>query len=128
MRTVEQRLGHALVGHAEDAKIAVAAGGDTRIDLAVIERELGVAFSETGLVDAVSDEIASITAGAVHTASLAGLRAEDVDALYFTGGSTGLRCLSGAMCAAFPNATPVFGDRLASVALGLGIHAKRVFS
>ena len=64
----------------------------------------------------------------MHTASLAGLRADDVDALYFTGGSTGLRCLSDAMCAAFPKATPVYGDRLASVALGLGIHAKRVFA
>ncbi len=128
MRTVEQRLGHALVGHAEDAKINVASGGETRIDLSVIERDLAVAFSEAGLVEAVSDEIASITAGAVHTAALAGLRAEDVDALYFTGGSTGLRSLSGAMCAAFPKATPVFGDRLASVALGLSIHARRVFS
>lgn len=128
MRTVEQRLGHALVGHAEEAKIAVSGGGDTEIRLSDIERDLTVHFSETGLIDAVSEEVARITEGAVHTATLAGLKPTDVDALYFTGGSTGLRCLSGAMCAAFPNATPVFGDRLASVALGLGIHAKRVFS
>lgn len=50
------------------------------------------------------------------------------DALYFTGGSTGLRCLSQRIAAAFPRAEPVFGDRFASVAAGLGIHAARLFS
>ncbi|GAB3626240.1 heat-shock protein [Pandoraea terrae] len=128
MRTVEDRLGHALVGLAEDAKIAVADGGQTRIDLSLIERALDIAFSEEGLKAAVEDEIGRIVDAARHTASLGGLRPEQVDALYFTGGSTGLRCLSGALAAAFPNAKPVFGDRLASVALGLGIHARRVFA
>jgi hypothetical chaperone protein len=61
------------------------------------------------------------------TAQAAGVAARDVSALYFTGGSTGLAFLSGALSAAFPQARPVFGDRLASVATGLGIHARRVF-
>ena len=41
--------------------------------------------------------------------------------------STGLEFLSDALAAAFPDAQPVFGDRLASVATGLGIYAQPRF-
>jgi hypothetical chaperone protein len=61
------------------------------------------------------------------TVQAAGVAPRDVNAIYFTGGSTGLAFLSGALAAAFPAAKAVFGDRLASVATGLGIHARRVF-
>jgi hypothetical chaperone protein len=50
-----------------------------------------------------------------------------VSAIYFTGGSTGLGFLTRSLADAFPDAQPVFGDRLASVATGLGIHAQRLF-
>jgi hypothetical chaperone protein len=48
-----------------------------------------------------------------------------VDALYFTGGSTGLRVLAQRIAAAFPHAQVVRGDRFASVATGLGVFARR---
>ncbi|WP_085317247.1 Hsp70 family protein [Derxia lacustris] len=127
MRVLEDQLGHALLGIAEDAKIAVAAGGATQIDLSLIERELSVAFDESQLVQAVEGEIARIVAAATETVRMAGLRPEDVDALYFTGGSTGLRLLVDGICAGFPAAKAVTGDRFASVAVGLGIYAGRVF-
>lgn len=127
MRTLTERLGHALVGVAENAKIAVAAGGDTRLDLGCLERGLTSSFDETQLVDAVRGETQRIVDAAIHTARLAGLSPTEVDALYFTGGSTGLRFLSQSLTDAFPGATAVFGDRLASVARGLGIHAQRLF-
>jgi hypothetical chaperone protein len=58
----------------------------------------------------------------------AGLSAGAVDALYFTGGSTGLSTLTAALASAFPQARPVQGERLASVATGLAIYARRLFS
>jgi hypothetical chaperone protein len=48
--------------------------------------------------------------------------------LYFTGGSTGLAALSRRIAAAFPQARVVRGDRFASVAQGLGVHAARRFA
>ncbi|MDE2287408.1 Hsp70 family protein [Pandoraea sp.] len=128
MRTVTQRLGHALAGCAEDAKIAVAAGSATRIDLELLEEDLSLAFDEHGLIESTREETQRIVAAATHTARAAGVAPQAIDALYFTGGSTGLRFLSNALAAAFPNALPVAGDRLASVATGLGIHARRIFS
>jgi len=128
MRVVERRLGHALAARAEEAKIGVAAGGQTSIDLDDVEADLRVAFDEAQLIDAGAEETRRIADAARETARAAGVAPADVDALYFTGGSTGLHFLTSALCAAFPGARPVFGDRLASVAAGLGIHAQRLFA
>ncbi|MGF6380350.1 putative chaperone protein [Paraburkholderia atlantica] len=127
MRVVEQRFGHALAAHAEEAKIGVAAGGETVIDLEQVEEDLRLAFDEAQLIKAGEDETRRIVQAARDTVQAAGVAPRDVDAIYFTGGSTGLAFLSGALAAAFPDAKAVFGDRLASVATGLGIHARRVF-
>ncbi|EEA03003.1 putative chaperone [Burkholderia sp. H160] len=127
MRVVEQRFGHALAAHAEEAKIGVAAGGETVIDLDEVEEDLRLAFDEAQLVKAGEEETRRIVQAARDTVQAAGVSPRDVDAIYFTGGSTGLAFLSGALAAAFPDAQAVFGDRLASVATGLGIHARRVF-
>lgn len=126
-RVVERRLGHALAAHAEEAKIGVAAGGETVIDLDEVEDDLRLAFDEAQLIKAGQDETLRIVQAARDTVQSAGVAPRDVDAIYFTGGSTGLAFLSGALAAAFPDAKAVFGDRLASVATGLGIHARRVF-
>jgi hypothetical chaperone protein len=127
MRVVERRLGHALAAHAEEAKIGVAAGGETMIDLELVEDDLRLAFDEAQLIKAGHDETLRIVQAARDTVQAAGVAPRDVGAIYFTGGSTGLAFLSGALSAAFPDAKPVFGDRLASVATGLGIHARRLF-
>jgi hypothetical chaperone protein len=58
----------------------------------------------------------------------AGLAPTDVDALYFTGGSTGLVALTTALAQAFAQARPVQGERLASVATGLALYARRLFA
>jgi hypothetical chaperone protein len=126
-RVVDRRLGHALAAHAEEAKIGVAAGGETMIDLELVEDDMRLAFDETQLIKAGQDETLRIVQAARDTVQAAGVAPRNVGAIYFTGGSTGLAFLSSALSAAFPDARPVFGDRLASVATGLGIHARRLF-
>ncbi|KAG0193328.1 hypothetical protein DFQ28_005557 [Apophysomyces sp. BC1034] len=127
MHVIDARLGHALAGLAEQAKIDVAAGGRVTLELSRIEPELTVDFSEAALLEAAQEEIRRIADAARDTLRQAGVAAADLGAVYFTGGTTGLRCLTGAIGAAFPRAEKVFGDRLASVATGLGIHAQRLF-
>lgn len=128
MRVVTERLGHELAARAEGAKIAVAAGGAVTVDLGRVEPGLSVEVNEAQVVRAVEDEVERIVAAARETVALAGLGSDAVDALYFTGGSTGLRFLAERLRAAFPAATPVYGDRFASVASGLGIHARRLYT
>ena len=128
MAVLRERLGHALAGLAEEAKIAVSQGGTHEVDLFEVERDLRVDVTEAEAVAAIHNDLDRIVVAAKDTARLAGLHLADVDALYFTGGSTGLRLLAEHLSAAFPNAQPVHGDRFASVATGLGLAAKRRFA
>ena len=127
MKVVNDRLGHALVGSAEAAKIAVAAGGDFDIDLSVIEAGLHSPLKEAQAEQAFREDLSRITASALETVRMAGLKPSDIHALYFTGGSTGMKLLTDQLEAAFPETRAVRGDRLASVATGLGLHAGRLF-
>jgi hypothetical chaperone protein len=128
MKVLRDRLGHALLGQAEAAKIAVAEGADTDIALPLIEAGLQRPVRHVDAAQAWQSDLDRITQCARDTVTQAGLRLSDVDALYFTGGSTGLRVLTDALQAAFPAARVVRGDRLASVATGLGLHAARCFA
>ncbi len=127
MTVVTERLGHELAARAEAAKIEVAEGGAARIDLGHVERGLSMPLSERDAVRAIEVDIAAIVAAAGVTAAQAGLRPGQIDTLYFTGGSTGLRLLAQRIAAAFPAARVVRGDRFASVASGLGLYARRWF-
>lgn len=128
MTVLEERLGHELAARAEGAKIAVSGGADTTVDLGHVEPGLVLPLSEKTAVDALRADLDRIIATAHETVALAGLKADQIDALYFTGGSTGLRLLVDGMAAGFPQAARVSGDRFASVATGLGLHAQRVFA
>src|SRR5205085_5387512 len=57
MTVVEEHLGHALLGEAEAAKIAVADGGVTRIDLGRVERGLQAHLDEAEAVEALHGEM-----------------------------------------------------------------------
>lgn len=127
MTVVTERLGHELAARAEQAKIDVSGGGDARISLRHVERGLEVVLTEARAMDAIETDMQRIVDAARDTAAQAGLAPERIDALYFTGGSTGLRVLSQRIAQAFPQARAVRGDRFASVATGLALHAQRLF-
>lgn len=127
MTTVSQRLGHALAGAAEQAKIDVAQGGQAHIDLSLVERGLAASLHEAGAAAAIEADLQRIVSAATEAARLAGVSPGAVDVLYFTGGSTGLAPLVSRIAACFPAAQAVRGDRYASVAQGLGLHARVLF-
>jgi hypothetical chaperone protein len=124
---VEQRLGHALAAAAEQAKIDVAQEGRASIDLRALESGLRSTLQESDAAAALEADLERIVQAACATARLAGVAPQAVDALYFTGGSTGLTPLVDRIAACFPRAERVRGDRYASVAQGLGWHARAVF-
>ena len=128
MEVVTERLGHDLLARAEDAKIAVSDGGTVAIDLDRVEWKLASSLDEARAHAALDADLERIVGAARTTVRDAGLVADGVDALYFTGGSTGLRMLAERLEQAFPSAVAVRGDRFASVATGLGLYAKRRFA
>ncbi len=127
MCALDQRLGHDLAARTENAKIEAASGTASQVDLSALAPEL-VALVDEGLaLRAIDAQLERIVDAARQTVRLAGLTPSSIDALYFTGGSTGLTPLTDRLAAAFDQAEPVHGDRLASVASGLGVHARNVF-
>jgi hypothetical chaperone protein len=138
MRVLRERLGHELAARTEAAKIEVAQmhhgetaaldeSAELRIALEAVEPGLSVRLGERQALAALDAELERIAAAARETLRGAGLAPTQIDTLYFTGGSTGLAPLVARLMAAFPQARAVRGDRLASVARGLGLHAARRF-
>ncbi len=128
MQVLRLRLGHALAAAAEQAKIDVATDGAADLDLYEVEAGLRATLDAPTTAAAIEADLERIVQAARDTARQAGLAPQAVDALYFTGGSTGLQSLVDRIAAAFPQARQVRGDRYASVAQGLGLHARAVFS
>jgi len=128
MTVVTEHYGHDLVARAEAAKIAVAGGGRSTIDLGHVEAGLASELDEAEAARSLEADLDRIVAAARTTVAQAELPAGGVDALYLTGGSTGLDVLSERLRAAFPGARLVRGDRFASVATGLALFAQRRFA
>jgi len=128
MTVLEHRLGHSLAAMAEAAKIDVSMQGAAAIDLSMVEAGLQGSFDAVRQQAALATSIARIAGAARQAIAQAGLRASKIDALYFTGGSTALAALSGAIAAVVPDAARVEGDRFTSVASGLAVHAARRFA
>lgn len=127
MQVLDQRLGHDLTARSEAAKIEAGSAGVARIDLSRVEPGLEATLDEATALRALDGDLERIVAAARQTLRLAAVDADAVQALYFTGGSTGWPPLTQRLAAAFPRARTVHGDRLASVARGLGEYAARVF-
>jgi hypothetical chaperone protein len=128
MTVVDERLGHDLAARAEAAKIALAdaqEGGAVAIDLGLVEAGLASRLDDAQCETALAQDLERIADAADETVRRAGLAAQDVDALYFTGGSTGLRRLTRSLAARYPAAEAVVGEKFASVATGLGVTAAR---
>jgi hypothetical chaperone protein len=122
-----RRLGHALAASAEEAKIAVAQEGHADIDLGYWEPGLATALEADATAAVLEPDLERIDEAAREALRLAGVAADAVDCVYFTGGSTGLEALVQRIGAVVPLAERVMGDRFASVAQGLGWHARRLF-
>ncbi len=134
LTVLEDHLGHHLAALAEDGKIDLGGTGASDrtdvvhdFDLSLIETDLHWPYAQAAMDVALADDIARIADAAQHTVALAGSRVQDVDALYFTGGSTGLTRLVAAIAERFPQAARVQGHALASVGQGLGLYARRIW-
>ncbi|MFS8037939.1 Hsp70 family protein [Xanthobacter sp. AM11] len=124
-RAVEDERGHGLALDVEAAKIRVAEAGATQLDLAVLEAGLSVGIAHEDLVahtGLLADRIAGRIASCLTTA---GLKADDIDALFLTGGSTRLSHVRAAICTCVPGARVIEGDTFGSVGTGLAIEASR---
>ena len=122
---VEAERGHSLAMAVEGAKITASDSGAARIDLGWMEPDLAAEIDRPRLV-AQTDDLARRVAERIgRCLRQAGIGAGAIDALFLTGGSTGLPHVRAALTACVPAARVVEGDTFGSVGTGLTLEAAR---
>jgi hypothetical chaperone protein len=126
-KLIDERAGHWLAMQVEEAKIGLS--GTPLVDLDLdrlspperlqVERAVFEA-AIAGLVDQVGATVQGLLGEA-------GVAAEQVDTVFFTGGSSGVALLRERIAAIVPQARRVEGDLFGSIGSGLAIDAARKF-
>jgi hypothetical chaperone protein len=122
---VDHRLGHALAGTVEQAKIAL-----TDADETVIAMPYDIAtprLTRRDFDQTIAQAVQRVAATVSATIEDAGLGAGDITAVFLTGGSTAIPAARQAILQLVPRARVVDGDRFGSVGMGLALEARRKF-
>ncbi len=123
LRLIEQRAGHWLAIEVEASKIALTEQDSRCIDFSRIEAGLQAQLSRDLFEEAIAPSLTRINIGIQRLLEDAGVTAEQVDSLFFTGGSSGIPALRAGVAARLPNARQVEGNRFGSIGSGLAIEA-----
>ncbi|WP_413458670.1 Hsp70 family protein [Herbaspirillum huttiense] len=124
---VEQRCGHWLALQVEAGKIALSSAEQTLLDLDRLRQPEQLPLMRRDFNGAVDHLVQSVEQTVLALLQQAGLRADDIDSVFFTGGSSGVRLLRERISALAPQARHVEGDLFGSIGSGLAIDAARKF-
>jgi len=124
---VEQRCGHWLALQVESGKIALSTAESTLLDLERLRKPEQLQLQRSDFDAAVDHLVQSVEQTVLSLLQQAGLKADDIDSVFFTGGSSGVRLLRERIAALAPNARHVEGDLFGSIGSGLAIDAARKF-
>ena len=133
LKLVEERDGHWLAIKSEEAKILLS--DQQTIDLP-LERlrskqptaACHLALDQEGLQTSIAHLTSSIGDTVKTVLNMANIKPEQVDTVFFTGGSSGVRGLRQQIASIVPTATKVEGDLFGSIGAGLGLDAARRFA
>lgn len=127
IEVVEHRFGHALAGRVEKAKIELTDAEQANIDVDLPGATFTASLTKQGLEQTIRTEIGRVTDTVAETLRQAGIRPEDITAVFLTGDSTAIPLARRSILALVPQAKVVQGDAFGSVGLGLALDAQRKF-
>ncbi|WAJ36931.1 Hsp70 family protein [Pseudomonas sp. GOM7] len=122
---IEQRAGHWLAMQVEDSKIALSEQDARPIDLSRVEPGLVAELTQPLFEEAIEPLLERIRASLTQLLADASIAADQVDTLFFTGGSSGVPALRQSVAAMLPKARSVEGNTFGSIGSGLAIEAKK---
>ena len=126
MRVLEQADGHRIASTVEEAKIDASVNNvDVVIDLSSAEAGLETTLTPLDMEQQLAAQLEKVVACAHACVQRAGLRSNDLDAIYLTGGSSALRPFQHALRHGFAGVPLVEGDLFGGVAAGLAYAARR---
>jgi len=124
---VRERAGHWLAMQVEAAKITLSDAPEAVMDLGRIAPGETLTLHRSDFDGAISELVGTVSRTVVALLRDAGVNGDDIDTVFFTGGSSGVPLLREQISALLPQARSVEGDRFGSIGAGLALDAVRKF-
>lgn len=124
-RLIGQREGHWLALQVEQAKIDLSTQAVAGLQLDRLEAGLEHPITAEAFVQATRSLVERVAGTVSELLQRSGIKPDDVDTLYFTGGASGVTQLRERISAVLPQARRVEGDLFGSIGAGLAVEARR---
>jgi hypothetical chaperone protein len=124
---IDDRAGHWLAMRVEDAKIGLSGTPLVELDLDRLSPPERLQVERAVFETAIAGLVDQVGATVQRLLGEAGVDADKVDTVFFTGGSSGVASLRERIAAIVPQARRVEGDLFGSIGSGLAIDASRKF-
>lgn len=125
---VRERAGHWLAMQVEAAKIALSDAPATIMDLSRIAPGETLTLHRPDFAGAISDLVDKVERTVITLLRDAGVKPDDVDTVFFTGGSSGVPLLRQRISSLLAQSRSVEGDLFGSIGTGLALDALRKFA
>ena len=126
-RLIDERAGHWLAMQVEEGKIALSDATEATLVLDRLAPAHTLTLQRDGFEQAITQLVGSVDQTVLKLLADAGVKPDQVDTVFFTGGSSGVRLLRERIGALVPNARRVEGDLFGSIGAGLALDAVRKF-
>jgi hypothetical chaperone protein len=126
-RLVEDRAGHWLALQVEEAKIGLSSAATVDLELDRLAPPALLQVTRAQFDGAAAELVESVAATVGQLLRDAMIAPDEVDTIFFTGGSSGVTALRERIAALLPAADKVEGDLFGSIGSGLALDAARRF-
>lgn len=127
LEVLQKRLGHYLLNTVEKAKISLSQQKNINVDLSIIEKNLDLNITREQFEISCFTLITQLESTINSTLNQANIKANDINSVFVTGGTTQIPSVYNCIKTLFPNAKYVTGDIFGSVGKGLAIQAQRTW-
>ncbi len=128
LHVLTKRAGHHILDSVENCKQKLSDENEVAIDLAFIENHLTTTVLRTAFNDIIAEDVQRLINTIHETVKTAAVQPHEIDALFYTGGTTKIPMIRDNINQLFPNAEIIQGDAFGSVGIGLTLDAQRKFS
>lgn len=128
IHVIERCQGHKILNKVEEGKCLLSAEEIVDLDFEFIEKGLMIDVKREMFESILENKVEKIVQTILKTIDDAGIKSEDINSVFFTGGSTQIPFIRSAILKHFPHAENIQGDVFSSVGKGLIIDAKHKFS
>ncbi|HJV73441.1 MAG TPA: Hsp70 family protein [Noviherbaspirillum sp.] len=127
LQLIEQRDGHWMALKVEEGKIALSEKSEADLLLDRLAPDLMLTLQRASFDTAIQHLVTGVESTVKKMLDDAGVAADAVDTVFFTGGSSGVPLLRQKISAQLPAARRVEGDLFGSIGAGLALDAVRRF-